>query len=238
VAQERLNELRRTPAYSLVEAAHYLGMPVATLRAWCLGRGYRTSVGVRKQAKPLILLDGNGHQGLSFLNLVEAHVLGSMRRQHKVSLHAIRRALGYVADRMAVERPLLSQEFVTDGVSLFVENLGELLNVSHAGQLAMQEVMRAYLHRIERDSQGLPVRLFPFTRQPGAYVPEKPGTVVMDPRIAFGRPVLKGRAVPTSVLADRFKAGDSLSELAGDYECSVGEIEEALRCEIDRRQAA
>ena len=62
--------------------------------------------------------------------------------------------------------------------------------------------------------------------------------VVMDPRVAFGRPVLVGRAVPTAVLADRFKAGDRLSELSKDYDTSTEAIEEAIRCELDRREAA
>ncbi|HUL68583.1 MAG TPA: DUF433 domain-containing protein, partial [Burkholderiaceae bacterium] len=62
--------------------------------------------------------------------------------------------------------------------------------------------------------------------------------VEIDPRIAFGRPVLIRRAVPTAVLADRFKAGDTLQELADDYDATAGEIEEAIRCELDRSAAA
>jgi uncharacterized protein (DUF433 family) len=60
----------------------------------------------------------------------------------------------------------------------------------------------------------------------------------MDPQISFGRPVLVGRAVPTAVLAGRLKADDSLGELAADYDTSTDKIEEAIRCELDRRQAA
>ena len=59
-----------------------------------------------------------------------------------------------------------------------------------------------------------------------------------DPRVSFGRPVLRGQGVPTAVLADRFKGGDTLQELAGDYGVSTEEIEEAIRCEFDRRAAA
>jgi hypothetical protein len=39
----------------------------------------------------------------------------------------------------------------------------------------------------------------------------------MDPRIEFGRPVLKSSAVPTAVIADRYKAGESIADLAEDY---------------------
>jgi uncharacterized protein (DUF433 family) len=64
-----------------------------------------------------------------------------------------------------------------------------------------------------------------------------PTTVAMDPRIAFGRPVLVGTSVPTAVLADRFKAGDTLRDLADDYDTSPETIEEAIRCEFDQRAA-
>jgi uncharacterized protein (DUF433 family) len=39
----------------------------------------------------------------------------------------------------------------------------------------------------------------------------------MDPRVEFGRPVLKVSAVPTAVIADRYKAGESIADLADDY---------------------
>jgi uncharacterized protein (DUF433 family) len=37
----------------------------------------------------------------------------------------------------------------------------------------------------------------------------------MDPRVEFGRPVLKPSAVPTAVIADRYQAGESITDLAG-----------------------
>lgn len=159
--------VRTTPAYSLAEAAHYLNLPLTTLRAWCLGQpGFRA----------VIRMDGKNPWALSFLNLVEAHVLAAMR-----------------------------------------------------------EILQAHLRRIERDGKGLPIKLFLFTRRDGAE--PGPAPVVVDPRIAFGRPVLVGRSVPTAVLADRFKAGESLKELARDYETSPAGIEEAIRCELDRQAA-
>jgi uncharacterized protein (DUF433 family) len=41
---------------------------------------------------------------------------------------------------------------------------------------------------------------------------------------------LAGRGVPTAVLADRFKAGESLADMAQDYDTSTQVIEEAIRC--------
>jgi DNA-binding transcriptional regulator YiaG len=81
MAKLDLEQLRHTPAYSFGEAAHYLSMPTATLRAWCVGQ----KQGNKKEFIRLIELDGAPREGLSLLNLVEAHVLASIRRIHNVA---------------------------------------------------------------------------------------------------------------------------------------------------------
>jgi uncharacterized protein (DUF433 family) len=226
MAKFDLDALRRAPAYPFVEAAHYLNLPISTLRAWCLGQG---------RFRYVIRLDGAKTEGLSFLNLVEAHILKAIRRAHGVPLPTVRKALHYVGSELKIDRPLANAKFKTDGVDLFVEQLGRLLNVSRDGQLEMDELLRTHLRRVEWDAAGIPIKLYPFTRKVASA--DAPAPVEIDPRVAFGRPVLKGKGVPTAILADRFKAGDSLAMLAGDYETSTAEIEEAIRCELDREAA-
>ena len=227
--------LRRIPAYPFVEAAHYLNLPLTTLRAWCVGTTYG-SKNEKRRFEPVIVLDGERHEGLSFLNLVEAHVLVAIRRHHGIPLPKVREALQYVSKELQIDRPLAHALFQTDGVDLLVEQLDRLVNVSRHGQLEMASILRAYLKRIRRDPKGVPIKLYPFTRKVASE--DSPAPVEINPRIAFGRPVLVGRSVPTAVLADRFKAGDTLADLATDYDTSTEEIEEAIRCEIDRRKAA
>ncbi len=202
MAKLDLDESRRTPAYPFVEAAHYLNLPISTLRAWCLGQGYAYK-GKRRSFKRIIQLDGKPGEGLSFLNLIEAHVLAAIRRVHGVPLPKVRSALAFVSDALRIERLLAHADFQTDGIDLFVEQLGRLLNVSNRGQLEMAEILRAHLKRVERDPSGVPIKLYPFTRK--SIVGEPPAPVEIDPRVSFGRPVLRKKGVPTSILADRFK---------------------------------
>ena len=54
----------------------------------------------------------------------------------------------------------------------------------------------------------------------------------MDPRVQFGRPCIAGTGIPTSIIAERYRAGDSISELAHDYGQEALTIEEALRYEF------
>lgn len=224
---------RETPAYSLPEAAHYLRIPRATLRSWVRGRYYPTESG-RRFFEPIITLPERETLTLSFVNLIEAHVLSAIRKDHNVALPSVRRALEYVGRRFAVRRPLADQRFETDGVDLFVERFGQLINASREGQLALRDLLQQRLRRIERDRQGNAVRLYPFTRKD---VAEQPKVIVIDPDIAFGRPVLVGTGIVTAIIAERYKAGESIEGLAADYERPRLEIEEAIRCELQLEAA-
>jgi len=223
-----LVDARTAATYGLTEAAHYLRMPVATLRSWVLGRHYPAGQG-KRFFQPLIAIADPHRHLLSFLNLVEAHVLCAIRRDHQIALPSARRAVTYVERELGIKHPLASQRFETDGVNLFVQQYGRLINASQQGQLALRELLSAYLHRIERDQQDRAARLFPFTRRGE---PEEPRMIVIDPRVSFGRPVLAGTGIPTSVIAERYKAGESMEDLARDYARERSEIEEAVRCEL------
>jgi len=227
-ASKKKRDLRDQPAYGIAEAAHYLGIPKATLRSWVLGRRYPTET-EKRYFKPIIELPENEHRLLSFVNLVEVHVLDALRRAHGVPLSHVRKAVDYLKNQLGSKHPLAQQKFATDGVDLFVELFGRLVNITWAGQLEIKELIETYLQRVERDPIGIPIRLYPFTRDRNL---EEPRTIVIDPYVAFGRPVVTGTGIATNVIAQRYKAGESIEELAEDYGRSRSEIEEAIRCEL------
>jgi len=212
---------RAQPAYPFHEAARYLLMSDSTLRSWFTGQ---------KGFAPVIALSDPKVHALSFDNLVEAHVLAAIRRKHGLALQRVRKALNYTKSRLGVDRPLIHQQFETNGIDLFVEQLGETVNASQGGQLAMR--LRARLERIDRDDHGMPIKLFPFTRSSEAANDAR--LIVIDPEIAYGRPTISGRGVPTDVIADRYLAGEPIETLAQDYGAASSAIEEALRCELRR----
>ena len=62
--------------------------------------------------------------------------------------------------------------------------------------------------------------------------------LAINPAVGFGKPVIAGTGIPTAVLAERFKAGESVQALAEDYGAEKTAIEEAIRVELDLRIAA
>lgn len=227
---------RQIPAYTIFDASRYLQIPERTIRNWAYGYRYATQAGGRRHTAPLIEIESSADHDLSFFNLIELHVLSALRREHQVQMPKIRSAVDYLKKELRSARPLIDEEMETDGTNIFVTKLGSLINVSQNGQLAMKALLQAHLMRIERDSEGLAKRLFPFTRRRAELkdadrIAHAPRIVAMDPSIAFGRPVIAGSRVPTIEIFERFNAGESPEDLAADFGRRLDEIHEAIRCE-------
>ncbi len=64
---------REIATYTISEAAHYLLIPVATLRSWTVGHYYPVQDG-RRLFKPIIVVPQKDPVMLSFVNLIEAQL--------------------------------------------------------------------------------------------------------------------------------------------------------------------
>ena len=218
------NDVRETPAYAISEAAEYLRLPKSTLRAWVLGQRYGKTA---RFFKPVIAIADSEDRKLSFINLVEAFVLAGIRREHNVPLPTVRKAVDYLHRTFKTRRPLAEEQFETDGVDLFVEKFGALVGASQEGQLQIKEIIRERLKRVVRDPAGVPQKIVLFPPQAAS----RGGSIVLDPRFSFGRPILDGYGLRTAIVAERFQAGDRIEELARDYGVPADAIENAIRCE-------
>ena len=107
---------------------------------------------------------------------------------------------------------------------LFVEQYGKLMSASEEGQNAIRELLEASLTRIDRDATGLASRLYPWTN-----MPDEPRVVAVDVSVSFGRPVLADTAVPVDMILQRFRAGDTIEQLAADYRVEHSRVESVLR---------
>jgi uncharacterized protein (DUF433 family) len=83
-----------------------------------------------------------------------------------------------------------------------------------------------HFERIVRDENGL--RFFPFVVGKGQ---NEPRTILMTPTVSFGKPVISGTGISTAVIASRFNARESITDLADEYGLKANQIEEAIRWE-------
>jgi len=225
---------RQEANYGLAQAAHHLSLSETTLRQWVLGRPYPVQTG-SDFSPPLIKLPDPERPVLSFTNLVEAYVLASLRRKHRIKMRKIRLALSYLEGEIGSEHPLATEQLESAGGSLFIKKYGQLIDLPESGQTAIEEVLRPYLQRIEHDAAGLAERFYPVRRFADAFAPR---VVVIDPEISFGRPTIAGRGVSVSIIVERFGAGESMVDLAEDYDLTMPQVEEAIRYGLPDELAA
>jgi uncharacterized protein (DUF433 family) len=222
-------DIYNTPTYSVTDASRYLNIPLATLSTWLNGRKYNTKQG-KQEFLPLIQRPSAQMSQLSFTNLIEAHILRVIRTIHNISLDKVRITLDYISERFKNNHPLATKEFSTDGVDLFLEEVGHLVNVSRSGQLAMKEILQQLLTRVEWDENNLATRLYPELDH------INDGKIlIIDPHISFGKPIIQGTGVPTKAIAQLYDAGDSIEDIAEDYNCKVIDIKQAILFESYRK---
>jgi uncharacterized protein (DUF433 family) len=214
----RYNKLYEVPAYGLPEAAVYLKVPSTTLRYWLTGFSKRPPIIEPVELNPI---------RLSFLNLLECHALAGMRKIYNLKLPKVRTALRKVSEQFPQPHPLITEVFLTDRKDLFIERMGQIVNVSRQQDQLNLDFFHMHLERVETDSNGL-FKFFPFVVKPRS---SEPKIIEIDPMVGFGKPVIAGTAISTAIIASRFNARESITSLAEEYGCTPQQIEEAIRWE-------
>lgn len=220
-------EPAETPAYSVAQAARYLGLPPGTVEYW-----------LSPKSGPLVLAPMPAPLTLCFKNIVECHVLRALRVERKLKMNRVRDAIFTLRDIWNTRYPLADHELSTDEICVFLQEGNRLYNLSRGGEQAFLEMVRPYLKRIDRDpSSRVATRFYPMLKAPkiGPRVEEEPRYIVVDPRVCFGRAVIKGTRISTEVVAGRVRAGERITKLAAQYGRTKEEIEAALQFETRRR---
>ncbi len=205
------------PMYGLSEAALYLRLPIKTLEYWAFGR---------KNMPPLIRVAGKHPRSLSFMNLLESHMLAAMRQIYELRLPKIRRAITHLNSKSGFRHPLIEQPLYTNRIDVLLREIDGLVNISRSGQYVIPEIVEVHLERIEYDKRTF--KFYPFVRQRSA---DEPKFIVITPEIGFGKPVIAGTGISTAVIASRFNARESVPELAREYGLEEKQVEEAIRWE-------
>ena len=160
-------------------------------------------------------------------------MLSSLRTLHAVPLKNVRSAIAYLRDTERTGHPLADCELLSDRLDLFVEKTGEYLNISRAGQLEMKAQLLQCMTQVDRGIDGLPDRLRLLDLKNESIVAAE-----VDPEIRFGQPRIPGTGIPTAIIYERRRAGETAEQLAAVYERSVTEVNSAINYEDSTRSRA
>lgn len=206
--------------FTLKETAGYLGIPPSTVHWWA-----RSQIA----SPPLITcFPSHGREAtVPFIGFAEAFVLSSFRKAG-VPLQRIRPAVEVLTKEIGVEHALASRRLYTDGAEVlfdYANKHGESevmdLVVLRTKQRQFADVVKDYLQRIDYGGDG-----WADSVQLPTYANAE---VVVDPRIAFGMPLVVNGGARVEDLVDRFQAGDSVAEIAADFDVPSEQVEDVIR---------
>lgn len=223
---------REMAAYSFRDVALSLRLPVSTLRAWTRGQpGFEPLFNIPK--------DSRGFSELSFYNLIESYVIVQLRRKHHLSMAKVRWSIEYLQNLVNAVHPIVEADLFVVGTDLFIKHGLRSVNLTRAGQYPIEGVIRDLLERVDKGPFGFE-RFYPQMLNSKGVVSKQYRPIVVDPEVSFGRPRIAGTGIPTSVIADRYRALESMTSIAEDYYTSVAKVRAALvfEEEIRERKAA
>lgn len=215
--------------YTFQEASRLTNAPTQEMRRWLKGYAHKARAsGMRVDSVPLwkTELDASELEGIGFHDLLEVRFVQAFRKCG-VSLQTIRVASEQAREIFNHPYPFTCKRFQTDGRTIFataIEKTGEkqLLDLVKK-QFAFTKIIEPSLYRgIEFGHDDLASHWYPVPRSKA---------VVLDPTIAFGKPIVTNGSVRTSILYDAFKVEKNKQYVAKLYEVPVSAVEAAIRFE-------
>lgn len=217
------------PLFLTREAAIYLHVPPSTFQTWVQGYERHNGRGRSTVGAPLVTAVDSppGSPKIPFIGLAEGLALSAFRRAG-VPMQRIRPALERLQYEIGLRHALASDRLYTDGAEILFdygrqageEKISQLVVVRNQ-QRVFVPVVEQYLRHITYgpDHWASRVRLPGYEKTP----------VIVDPKRAFGRPVIQRVRVPVEELVDRWWAGDSIHVLAEDFGLHEAEVEDVIR---------
>jgi uncharacterized protein (DUF433 family)/DNA-binding transcriptional MerR regulator len=200
------------PNYQIGEAARYAQISPQTVAAW-----HKIEIPTLSKKERRI--------ALSYMQLIEVAVVAAFRKSG-VPLNRIRAAREYAGKTLNAEYPFAEYRFKEEAKHLWLDSEelqdlkpGTVVQADQGGQLAWETII-GRLREFEYEHEGIVVRW---------HVAGESSPIIIDPRLSFGAPTIKG--TPTWAIRGRWNAGESDSDIAEDFGLAKEDVREALRFE-------
>lgn len=215
-------DLLARPVYGMAQVDRVLGLYPGTAERWI--DGYARS---GRRYPPVVRLEPTGDDIVTWGEFSETRLLAEYRSAG-VPLYRMRPVVERLRDALGYQYPLAHATWLQPHGRELVERIQAdvgldprlLLVVYRNNQLVLNLPAQEFERSVDFDG-GEVVRRF----RPDPKLPH----VVVDPLRQFGEPVV--RSVPTAVIAEQHRAGDSIGFIADGYMLTEEQVEQAIEYE-------
>lgn len=214
-------DLLASGIYTVPDVARLVGASQAKVRTWIGGRPERQRPVIQNQIGRL-----DGTTAISFTNLMEIRFV-ALFAASGVKLPAIRAILHEVRDMLQHPHPFATKTvFKTDGKKI-IADIAQKKGVTVLYDLKTKNyempivVLQSLKEGVVYDPQGDAAAWYPR--------PKLAPHVIINPKLAFGRPVLKDSHIPTETIAQAYQAEHSVAAVADFYDVPEKQVREAIK---------
>ena len=211
-------DLRTVPTYTIPEAAEFLAIRPRTMFSWYEGN------------EPILKASavcGSTHL-LSYRDIEEAYRVYLLRERFQFSLQFLKRSMRNARKMFRSQHPLQRADAVKECLQDLVydkpargNNPRTITSLGQKpGQQSIKEVVDMFAERIEPGEFIYPWRF--------ASTDHQSRPVSMNPNIMSGRLVVVGTRIPVNTLLGSKRAGETIQQIANDYNLDPDVVEKAL----------
>lgn len=227
---EPVRDLLERPTYAMRDVDQLLRLPYGTARRWI--DGYTVQ---GRTYSPVVRMEATGDDVVTWGEFVEARLLAEYRRGGALMIN-MRRSVERLRLELGAKYPLAhAHTWIQPEGRELVRRIqldakvpaSYLLVVARNDQLMLSHQAETFVESVDFSTHITddPVveRVFP-----------RPDLreVVFDPQRKSGLPVISGRGIPTAVIAEQVRAGDSVASISEAYELTRSQVESAIRYEL------
>ncbi|MEM7673515.1 MAG: DUF433 domain-containing protein [Verrucomicrobiota bacterium] len=202
--------------YTIPDASLILRLPLTKLRRWV--------VGTPDQETKIIDSWGEGKErAFDFNELIEAYSIYSLRSLG-ISLQKIKSAHRALSKIFDCRYPFAKRGILTDGSHILFDEseLGKssLVNLTDRLQYEFRGLVLGFCDKVDfSEATDLASAFWPMG---------KDRSIVVDPKRAFGRPVMTGTNTTTEAVYALFRGGEAVEDLSDQYDQDPSVIKDAI----------
>ena len=215
--------------YTIPDAAHILKVPLVKLRRWLKTEAEAEEVICQESTRYGLSKTGINGEGterhINFLSLIELSTIYRLR-DSGIGFVEIRAVRSELSKKYKTEYPFALKGLLADGrkIAKELDKPNDYLLLNAQGQRGFKPILKDFFTRIDFEETS---------QLAGCYYPcGKEASIVVDPRISFGRPTIKGTAIAVETLKALSKGGEPPNQIAEQYEIKESDVEQALEFAI------